>query len=574
MKNITRYLLLFLGLMGSQLLAQRAAPEYLHVDVDKDFYVAGEDLWYNVFFLQPHLQQSNIVYVDLIAPSGQTVAQQIIRANDWAAKGDMVIPTNLKDGYYRLRAYTQWNLNFGKPIIFTKDIPIYSPDRQFRLDQVLPSPEYSPMVADGFDIKTDQSNYEINSTVRLSVSESNPDFANGIVSVSIQDLRYASPPTAPEVIMALENLPRNPPRIRDEANVIPAETSISHQFKVTHPDTKEPINSNFIAGFVHQSRQKIIEVSKQGVVNFSFEDFYNNSVLQIFDTNPFRQNVVPIVELVPKVVPEVSGPLNQEIPPLSEVVMAYINDNQKRFLIHKLFKNPSNQPIATYTATAAPLQPSSSYMVEDYVATTSTVELINDFIPPIKVISKKVKDPETKEKSVQRGLKLYIPYRGWATDRAVQKPPMLLINDYLTYNIEAILGLTPKELREIDIFNDFETRGTQFGPIGNFGVVAFYTHNGETPDEVTKSINNIEVEGLYPVRDFEQSWGKGKEQDKIPSLNPVLYWNPQVKMEGARATVEFNAGDRPGTYLVRVEGISKDGEAVYSEAILNVAMAK
>ena len=92
--------------------------EKVYVHTDNTCYFIGDTLWYKAYVvradnLQP-TDMSRILYVELLTPDGLLVErQQIIVAPDGYTNGQFALRDSLYSGYYELRAYTRWMLNFG-----------------------------------------------------------------------------------------------------------------------------------------------------------------------------------------------------------------------------------------------------------------------------------------------------------------------------------------------------------------------------------------------------------------------------------------------------------------------------
>ena len=89
---------------------------YLHTD--NTCYFVGDTLWFKGYVvradnLQP-TDMSRILYVELISPDGLVVERQnIIISSKGHTCGQFVLQDSLYSGYYELRAYTRWMLNFN-----------------------------------------------------------------------------------------------------------------------------------------------------------------------------------------------------------------------------------------------------------------------------------------------------------------------------------------------------------------------------------------------------------------------------------------------------------------------------
>ncbi|AZQ65094.1 hypothetical protein EI427_23035 [Flammeovirga pectinis] len=113
---------------------------YLHTD--KPYYIAGEHLWFKVYLrksssLLPD-QWSKNVKVELLNPDGEILENRDIYAIGKHSNGDFKLRTDLPEGRYRLRAYTNWMRNFGDSTFFTQEIHIYqiNPD-SLRTEEVV-----------------------------------------------------------------------------------------------------------------------------------------------------------------------------------------------------------------------------------------------------------------------------------------------------------------------------------------------------------------------------------------------------------------------------------------------------
>ena len=101
---------------------------YLHLD--KPFYTAGEDLWYSVYLVDGSSHKTNaesgVVYVELINPDDEIVEHQAIRMEDGQGRGEIRIQKDWVTGKYRMRAYTNWMLNFDPSFFFDQELAIYN----------------------------------------------------------------------------------------------------------------------------------------------------------------------------------------------------------------------------------------------------------------------------------------------------------------------------------------------------------------------------------------------------------------------------------------------------------------
>lgn len=92
--------------------------EKVYIHTDNSCYFVGDTLWYKAYVVRADnfraTDMSRILYVELLSPDGVLVERQnIIIAPEGHTCGQFVLRDSLYSGYYELRAYTRWMLNFG-----------------------------------------------------------------------------------------------------------------------------------------------------------------------------------------------------------------------------------------------------------------------------------------------------------------------------------------------------------------------------------------------------------------------------------------------------------------------------
>lgn len=121
-------------LAGSQtMFAQTAAPakilhEKIYVHTDKNFYLAGEIVWFKVYYvdgdLHRPLELSKVAYVEVLDKSNKAVMQAKIHLEKGTGNGSFYLPSSVNSGNYKFRAYTNWMKNFDPEFFFEKNITL------------------------------------------------------------------------------------------------------------------------------------------------------------------------------------------------------------------------------------------------------------------------------------------------------------------------------------------------------------------------------------------------------------------------------------------------------------------
>ncbi len=109
--------------------------EKLYLHLDNTGYFLGETIWFKVYQVCSNNDslggRSNIAYVEIYNASGQMEKQVKVKLNHGVGIGQIVLDDILRSGFFEIRAYTRYMLNWGTDAIFSRMIPIFEkPDRE------------------------------------------------------------------------------------------------------------------------------------------------------------------------------------------------------------------------------------------------------------------------------------------------------------------------------------------------------------------------------------------------------------------------------------------------------------
>lgn len=92
--------------------------EKVYVQTDNSMYFIGDTLWYKAFVVSAKDHKptnlSRLLYVELLTPDGFLVERQHAVVSEGGANGQFILTDTLYSGYYEIRAYTRWQLNFNQ----------------------------------------------------------------------------------------------------------------------------------------------------------------------------------------------------------------------------------------------------------------------------------------------------------------------------------------------------------------------------------------------------------------------------------------------------------------------------
>ena len=104
--------------LENQLRENQLFQEKIYVHTDNNSYFVGDTIWYKAYLLRADdlrpAAMSKILYVELLSPDGYIVERQrIIVDHNTQSYGQFALPDTIYSGYYELRAYTRWQMNFN-----------------------------------------------------------------------------------------------------------------------------------------------------------------------------------------------------------------------------------------------------------------------------------------------------------------------------------------------------------------------------------------------------------------------------------------------------------------------------
>ena len=100
-----------------RLLSNAPIQEKVYLHLDNNCYYRGEDIWFKAYVVRADNNQftdmSRLLYVELVSPDGLLVERQTINiSEDGDGEGSFYLTDSLYSGFYEIRAYTRWMMNF------------------------------------------------------------------------------------------------------------------------------------------------------------------------------------------------------------------------------------------------------------------------------------------------------------------------------------------------------------------------------------------------------------------------------------------------------------------------------
>lgn len=106
---------------------------YLHID--NTSYYQGDNIWFKCYIVTSELHEasslSKTLYVELLNPDGKIIDKRILKIQNGRCHGDFSLNyLPFHSGFYEIRAYTKYMLNFGEDAIFSRVLPVFDKPKE------------------------------------------------------------------------------------------------------------------------------------------------------------------------------------------------------------------------------------------------------------------------------------------------------------------------------------------------------------------------------------------------------------------------------------------------------------
>tara|TARA_R110002049_G_scaffold120609_3_gene275139 strand:+ start:2055 stop:4736 length:2682 start_codon:yes stop_codon:yes gene_type:complete len=119
---------------------QDLAPEKIYLQLDSNVYTTSDNIWFKsiVVHAETHnpSQLSRVLYVELIGPDEKVLEQKLVNINNGLGNNFFKLYKNYPQGRYLIRAYTEWNKNFGTDFLFKTYVNIFTSSARENKDPI------------------------------------------------------------------------------------------------------------------------------------------------------------------------------------------------------------------------------------------------------------------------------------------------------------------------------------------------------------------------------------------------------------------------------------------------------
>lgn len=568
MKLVIRSLLLFIIISGSvspvsgenERVSERDI-ERIHITIDRDFYIAGEEIRFSLFSINKSYRDfhysrlSKVGYIELHNNNGM-VASAKCYIVDGRGGGSIELAPNLPTGNYKIVAYTKQMLNENDPQFFEREVAIIAPLSGEKIENnVIFTDEPLDLRRDDLQsrmLSVNLSNKEIEKESELKISLKNLSNESQSLAISVHKVSRISPDT--DYISIDKSLSKyNITTLPEFSNrYIPEYEGEIIRAKISTDDLPTYNSVISMAAVGDGMNLYFSPVGKDGELVF-----YTNSLTDKRELVIEPYNFLMEEYKIDFIDPFINLPI-ENTPPLHISRDSYNILNERAFEMqvarrYGLYRENSDQlevanPFLSYK--------SSEYILDDYRRFLNLEETIIEYVRELRI---------RKVAGKQQLISFWNSSFGAHLNQTISNKPALVFFDGIpVYDHDSLLSHDAYKIRSIEIY----THAIYLGEYVFEGIVFINTINGKYEElKMNKSTKIIDYNAPQIAKKFTAS--SLINNDKIPDIRTLLYWNPILNIDDS-AEIDIYTSSIPGYYCIKIEGISESGTPILSEIYFEV----
>ncbi len=575
MKNKILFLSLFLiTLIYTNISrAQSGVTERLYISTDRGAYIAGEVMWLSVYCFDISKSKellsdlSNVAYIEIHNSHGVVMTSKIALTAG-RGSGRITFPPNMPTGNYRLTGYTKQMLNEEKVEFFEKVFSLYNTLTSERVP--------GNVIIDQEDVKKSSA---LEPSLNSDISQN-----ERFVSLDIEKTGKAITKSSPFQLainnISRENMTLNISVVRIDSipepdspilmKYLPEVRQTAGDVKYTGRYTPEYEGEIIRGRIFYEGRDLITEkIAFLSAANGE-SDIYTSSIDSLgniaFYTNSIYgdRNIVvevPKTDSNSKMSFEIFDPFvktaNKPLPSLIIGNRIYKSLNERsiemqigrRFGADTLFESISvkRDPLLIIKPVV--------YKLDDYTRFTLMQEVVVEYVS------------ELRFRKVDDRTDLQVRWvDGYDSMTYSRDNTLVLIDGIAVFDHKRVMDYDPLKVKSMSVYG-----GKFFIGLASFaGIVSLKTYKGNFPGlTFNKNVRIVDYQGVqYPCKFTAREL---ISSSKIPDLRSTLYWDPQIDLSpGEKRALTVYAPSYPGKFIVRLEGITSNGEPFSYSKVINI----
>lgn len=541
--------------------------EKIYLHTDKPYYYAGDQLYFKAYFNYGNIylrdELSKVLHVELINADRDFVIEKKFKIMNGIVVGDFRLPDSLNQENYYLRAYTNWNRNYGPNHYFTQPLSILN-----HFQRVLESEQIEPSAPDRVNVIASKTSYGPKELVTLTIQARNERGipVQATLSTAVLDqtqIALIRPSASIQKSLALDEIPS---AMGLDRFSYPIEKNLIQEGKIL--DEKEKPISGQVMAFINDFEGMVeLESDRDGKFALQDMEFYGPMKLAI-QASDKKGKPAAKVELIESLNAPVLLPTSSYFPTLKTVptpirTLEKIEDITQLDSVIVEEEGPKT-PKAIYGTP--------SYIVkgDKLLATGNTSDLVNSLAGSVPGMRVTIEGSSGRQQ---------IRIRSGAVSVSTSMEPIVMVNGSVMVSAggvsasDNLRSINPFDIDRIEIV---ARTVSMLGDQGRNGVIAVYLKEFDplaVPLGTNKAtgFKEFQIEGYQPTSPFFQVDYSQKEDRELKDQRQTLYWNPYlVTDESGNVTVSFYTNENAGPMTVEVRGLGLDGLPISGTFTINV----
>jgi hypothetical protein len=541
--------------------------EKIYLHTDKPYYYAGDQLYFKAYFNygNPYLRDelSSVLHVELINSERDFVLEKKFKIVNGIVVGDFRLPDSLSQEKYFLRAYTNWNRNYGPNHYFTTGLRVLTP-----FQRVLEKEKAYFEASDRIKISSDKSQYGSQEKVTLTIQTHNernlPVQATLSVSVldenqiiSVKESKSIQKELALDLIAESMGLDRFSYEV--EKNLI--------QKGIIYDEKDKPTTGQVVI-FVNDFEGMLeMEADRDGQFAMEEMEFYGKMNLAVQATDRKGKPVARV---------ELQRPLKAPVALLADAYFPEVKTVSESIRTMEPEANYQELDSIIVEDKGATKTPKAIYGTPSYIvtsdkilATGSTTDLVNSLagnVPGMRV---------TVEGSTGRQ---QIRIRSGSPSVSGSMEPIVMVNGNIlastgsTTAADNLKNINPFDIERVEIVS---RTVSMLGDDGRNGVIAVYLKTfdpsiSQAQGGRSTGFKEFQIEGYQPSSPFFQIDYSQEPDQNLKDLRQTLYWNSYlVTDDSGNLTLSFYTNELAGPMTIHVRGLGLDGLPISGSITIN-----
>ena len=195
-------------------------------------------------------------------------------------------------------------------------------------------------------------------------------------------------------------------------------------------------------------------------------------------------------------------------------------------------------------------KPDNTISMADYIELKSVREIVTELIPGV----------ATTRNNGVINFRVHRPYQ----TQPYETGPLVLVDGVPVKDLDKVIEISASDIDKVDVLLErYFIKGNAVD-----GIIHFITKKGNlTAMEPDKSVFRMEYDLLQQQEDFYSPdySADSVRNNHLPDFRNTLYWNPGLHTDaGGKVSVDFYSSDESVPYIIKVEGVSKNGIRGYA----------